>query len=148
MIISHFPPMTSYDNSWLHSIQIQNFIIYRSYIHIYVSRCFDHVLFCGIAHNRELANLTGAASQGISMSAIFLLHVPQCGGTKQRSSSDLCNCEPIRSGSDPQLTLQTASRALWDPKHFEAAERRSTHCKMRNYKASAHNKTQSKQQRN
>lgn len=38
----------------------------------------------------------------------------------------MCNYESITSGSEQLLTLQTAGRALWDPRHCEA-ERKETH---------------------
>lgn len=93
-----------------------------------------------ISQNRQHGSLTEAVCQRSSVPVAFQLQVSQREGRKQHSSSHLSNCEPIRSVSEPPLTPRSASRAFWDPKYCEAAERRNRQCKARETKKKLSNK--------
>lgn len=144
--------MTACDNSWLHLSFMQTFIVNRSLMSTFLQMLRRHQAsnssrLRGIAQKRECHTLIGAACQRVSMPVMFSVTcVPQRGVAKQRGSSDLRNFEPNGSRSEPPLTLQSASRAVWDPKDCEAAEKRNAQCKTRKCEVTASNLTQSKQQ--
>lgn len=87
---------------------------------MYQAPCIHHTLF---------QKVLGCLNTGCMPQNQYASYISARFAHKRHSSSDLCNCELIGSGLEQPLTLQTAGRALWDPKDCEAAETRKTQSK-------------------